>query len=137
MYNFIQFIQRNVYNASVIDGCIYDSTVARRLKNAEIPGAGQLTRYANDGVSGQNKIDAITENWAMQIKHKTTVPPNYGVSELGGSDDAIAYLDALRAQAAGLGKTPVFVTNCPITGPLQDLLAEPGKAAIIWMRVDP
>ena len=135
--NFVKFLKNNADNASGIDGCIYESTVARRLKNGEVVGSGQLTRYANDGVSGQNKIDVISDHWAAQIKHKTTVPPNYGISQLGDISEATTYLDELRSQAAALNKTPVFITNCPITAGLQDLLAEPGKAVILWVQVAP
>lgn len=128
--DYITFLNNNKTNANGIDGAIYEGTVAKSIKEGGVPNSGELVRISNDGIPGMNRIDTTTDSWAIQIKHKTTYPPNYGVGNLGGSESAAAYLDDLVQQSGSL--TPVFVTNSPITGPFQDLLDSKG---ILWQQV--
>jgi len=137
--DYVTFLKNNAGNAGGMDGCVFESTVANTIQSgglATIDGqaVGTLTRVSGDGLDGAMKVDTVTDAFAIQVKHKTTVPPNFGLAQLGGGDTALAYLDALATQAAGMSKTLALVTNCPITSTLASELASWG---IKWAQVAP
>lgn len=137
--DYVTFLKNNASNAPGVDGCIFEGTVAGSIKSGalvEIEGqaVGSLVRVSGDSIPGAMKVDTVTGNFALQVKHKTTVPPNFGIGELGGGDDALAYLDALKDQALAMGKTPALITNCPITAPLANELTLRG---IKWAQIAP
>jgi len=121
--NMVTFLRNNGNNAN-IDGCIYESTVARRIINGEVPSAGALQRVSHDGIVGYNRVDSMTETLAMQIKHKTDPDSVFTPSDICGSGGVCgdAYLAELKAQAADLSRQAALVTNRPVNSTLATLL---------------
>lgn len=119
-------------------GVIHESTVARKIHTGEVTtidgqSIGNLTRISNDGIDGLNRIDTVTDNFAIQIKTKQT--GNVGTGVLGDSiQEAQAYCSQLVQQAASLNKTPALITNAALTQNLIDLLNSNG---IKWLVVTP
>lgn len=129
----VQFFRNNRNNANGIDGVIYESTVARRIRAGEVPGSGSLQRVSHDGIPGANRIDTTTDSLAIQVKHRRAEDGVFTPSDFGGSvAGALEYLDQLRDQAIRLDKQPAVVTNRSINGDLQSMLTERG---IVWIQV--
>jgi len=120
----IQFLRNNYNNTNGINGVIYESTFARRVVNGEVGGAGALERVSADQISGANRIDTITGNWAVQVKHKAN--QQLGLSDLSNTVSGQQYLDEMVEQAGMLGRAPVLVTNGGVTAPLRDALDQRG-----------
>jgi hypothetical protein len=122
---YVDFVRRSGDNASGIDGAIYESTVARAVKEGNVPGSGGLQKIAADGAEETRKIDAVTEVWAIQAKHKAD-----GNLTLG--DVSESYLDELATQAANAQRRPVLVTNTTLS---DGLAAACGTRAIHFVTI--
>jgi len=125
----VTFLRNNRNNANGIDGCIYESTVARRIVDGEVPGVGALQRVSNDGLPNANRIDTTTNTHAIQVKHKTDPSAVFNPSDICGSSGSVcgdAYLAELRAQAQSIPRSPMLITNRPISPNLQLLLQQHG-----------
>lgn len=128
----ITFYRNNRNNAAGIDGAIYEGTVSRRILNGEVAGAGTLQRVSHDGIAGYNRIDTRTANWAVQVKFKGS--GTFGLGDLGSGSVAQGYLDDMVSQAQLLGRTPVLITNRPISPQLTTAL---DVRNIEWQQVSP
>jgi hypothetical protein len=126
---YVTFLKHNSTNPNGIDGAIFESTVALEIKKGNVPESGDLLRISQDGIPGRNKIDTMTSNWAIQIKHKKTFPPNFSLKHITGGE---ATLRLIAEQATNARRRAILITNCPITASLQDLLDE---FSISWVRV--
>lgn len=130
----VAFLRHNRNNAGGIDGAVYESTVARRILNDEVPGVGALQRVSQDGLPGSNRIDTITSTLAIQVKFKSAAG-NFTPSGICGSGGVCgaAYLDELQAQAAVLSRSPALMLNREANATLRQLCDDRG----ILIRVVP
>lgn len=134
MAELVAYYGNNAPNTSGIHGCVFESTGGRRLRLGEVAGAGALQRVSADGIPGLNRIDTLTENWAVQIKYKAN--GNMTLANLNPQDHTAAggllYLDQMVAQAGA--RQPVLMTNGPIG---QGLSADLAARNILWRQVAP
>ncbi len=134
----VAFLRNNRNNLTGIDGAIHESTVARKIRTGEVATidgqpVGNLTRVSGDGMEDMEKIDTVTDSFAIQIKTQQT--GNAGIGVLGDSIiEAQDYCRELGREADVLHKTPALITNAPLTEDLMDLLESNG---IKWLVVSP
>lgn len=128
----VAFLRNNANNGTGIDGVVYEGTVARRIAVGEVAGIGNLTRVSSDGLPGMNRVDTLTSQYAIQVKH-TSGSGTLHLSSLGGSTEAgTQYLDDLTQQAASRGKVPAIIYNNSVGATLR---AEADMRGIELIRV--
>ena len=137
--------QRHPVRITVITS-IRNNTTRRAQRRADLPPdrrdrvnrRDQLRAVVAVGLPGANRIDTLSDQYAIQIKHKTGAG-NIIASRICGSSGTVCgedYLEQLREQAFDSERRlPMLITNRPISQGLQDLLSAPGKVEITWIQV--
>lgn len=145
----VTFVRNNRNNATGVDGVIFEVTAARRIRSGELAAAGGLTRVSADGLPDANRLDTLSANWAIQVKHQRS-ESHIGVGSFGGSDALpesawppgwsaangpyrawMQYLDQLATQSAQLQRFPAIIINRNPTPELQAALQLRGIAMSI------
>lgn len=104
-------------------GVLFEGHVAIKVLDGQVPGAGALNRVADSGVG--DKIDVLSENFAMQTKRSDNAAATMDVSNR-------ADIRALATQASGLipERTPVLILNKPPTPELLSFCNDPAHPIV-------